>query len=259
MATLRRPTTIAASVLAAALVAWVVTIERMRGMDAGPGTDLGALGWFVGIWVTMMAAMMLPSAAPMVLMFARVSRERSRSREARAVPTWTFVGGYLLAWTLYGLFAFAVWRGLRSATPSFFAWSSAGPWIAGGALAAAGAYQLTPLKSVCLRRCRSPLSFVLGAWREGRGGALLMGLEHGAFCVGCCWGLMSALFALGVMSLFWMTVVAAVIYAEKTTFAGERLALVLAVVLVVLGIWVAAAPASVPGLTQPHGLQMRMK
>src|SRR5439155_24448299 len=152
VATPRRPTTIAASVLAAALVAWVVTIERMRGMDAGPGTDLGALGWFVGIWVTMMAAMMLPSAAPMVLMFARVSRERSGSREARAVPTWTFVGGYLLAWTLYGLFAFAVWRGLRSATPSFFRWSSAGQWIAGGAIAASVPCQLTVLKYGVLRR-----------------------------------------------------------------------------------------------------------
>ena len=133
----RRPTTIAASLLAVALVAWVVAIGRMRGMDAGPGTDLGALGWYLGIWVTMMAAMMLPSAAPMVLIFARLSRERSKSRDARVVATWTFVGGYLLAWTAYGLLAYAIWRGVRGAAPSFLAWSSAGPWVAGGALVAA--------------------------------------------------------------------------------------------------------------------------
>jgi predicted metal-binding membrane protein len=249
---LRRPTTVAASVVAVALVAWIVAIERMRGMDAGPGTDLGALGWYLGIWVTMMAAMMLPSAAPMVAMFARVGRER-------AAPTWVFVAGYLLAWTAYGLLAYAVWRGIRAGAPSFLAWSSGGPWVAGGALVAAGIYQLTPLKSVCLRHCRSPLHFVLHRWRKGRVGALAMGLEHGAYCVGCCWGLMLALFALGVMSLFWMAVVAAVIFGEKATSAGDRLARVVAIALVALGIWVAVAPGSVPGLTEPDGPQMQMK
>src|SRR6476646_598896 len=106
------PVQVVAILLVAALAAWIVTVQRMRGMDAGPGTDLGALGWYLGVWVTMMAAMMLPSARPTVLLFARVRGAGS---------TWLFVGGYLLAWTLYGLAAYAVYRGLRGAAPSFVA------------------------------------------------------------------------------------------------------------------------------------------
>ena len=127
-----------ASLLAAALVAWIVTVQRMRGMDAGPGTDLGALGWYIGIWMTMMAAMMLPSTAPSVVMFSRVRD---------GAHTWVFVLGYLLAWAGYGLAAYAVYRGIRASAPSFLAWDDRGPWVAGGALIAAGLYQLTPLKS----------------------------------------------------------------------------------------------------------------
>jgi predicted metal-binding membrane protein len=117
---------------------------------------------------------------------------------------------------------------------------------------AAGLYQLTPLKRVCLRHCRGPVHFVLHGWRDGRIGALRMGVEHGAFCIGCCWGLMLALFALGVMSLVWMGVIAAIIFAEKLLPAGETFSRVFAVALVAGGIWVAAAPASVPGLVQPN-------
>jgi predicted metal-binding membrane protein len=123
--------------------------------------------------------------------------------------------------------------------------------IAGAAIAAAGIYQLTPLKRVCLRHCRSPLHYVMGGWRSGRFGAVKMGLEHGAFCVGCCWGLMLILLALGVMSLTWMLVVAGLIFTEKVMPHGDRLARVFAIAFVGLGIWVAAAPGSVPGLTQP--------
>jgi len=242
----RRRTALVASLLGAALVAWIVSVQRMRGMDAGPGTDLGALGWFIGIWVTMMAAMMLPSTAPAVLMFARVRR---------GAPTWLFVLGYLLAWTGYGLVAFGVYRGIRAAAPAFLAWDERGPWVAGGALVAAGLYQLTPLKTLCLRHCRSPLHLLLRG-RPGRLGAVHMWIEHGGFCVGCCTGLMLALFALGVMSLFWMAVVAAAILVEKTLPGGEAFARLLAVVLVALGIWVAAAPGSVPGLEQPAPMQM---
>lgn len=254
---LRDRRVVAASLLGAALVAWAVTIERMRGMDAGPGTDLGTLGWYLGIWVTMMAAMMLPSVLPMVMLFARLSGERARDRAVGGV--WMFVGGYFLAWAGYGLVAYAIFRAVRAAAPSFLQWDSDGPYVAGAALAAAGLYQLGPLKTACLRHCRSPLHFVLHGWRGGSAGAVRMGVEHGAFCVGCCAGLMLALFALGVMSLFWMAVVGAAIFAEKVTPFGERVAVGLAVALVALGVWVAAAPASVPGLTQPHGMQMQMK
>jgi predicted metal-binding membrane protein len=244
--TLRSRTALAASLLGAALVAWIVSVQRMRGMDAGPGTDLGAFGWYVGIWVTMMAAMMLPSVAPIVLMFSRVRR---------GAPTSVFVLGYLLAWTAYGVTAYAVYRGIRALAPSFLAWDDRGPWVAGGALAAAGLYQLTPLKAACLRHCRSPLHFLLHG-RPGRAGAVRMGIEHGGYCVGCCTGLMLALFALGVMSLFWMAVVAAAILVEKALPGGEKFTRVLAVVLVALGIWVAASPASVPGLTEPSQMHM---
>ena len=247
--TLRAHATIVAALLGAALVAWIVTVERMHGMDAGPGTDLGTFGWYLGIWVTMMAAMMLPSAAPAVLLFARTRGD---------AQTWAFVGGYLLAWTGYGLIAYAVYRVVRAQAPMFLAWDEQGPWMAGGALAVAGLYQLTPLKSACLRHCRSPLHFLLRG-RPGALGALWTGIEHGTICIGCCIGLMLALFALGVMSLFWMAVVAAAILVEKVLPGGEAFARVLAVVLIALGVWVAASPGSVPGLTQPHDMQMDMQ
>ncbi len=251
MDALARPRVLAPLVLAAALAAWLVAIERMRGMDAGPGTDLGGLGWYLGVWVTMMAAMMLPSALPMVLLYARIARERSG-----AAPTWLFVAGYLAAWTGYGLLVYAASRGLRSLDAGVSAWDRAGPWLAGGAVAAAGLYELTPLKDACLRHCRTPLHFVLHGWRTGRLGAVRMGAEHGVWCVGCCFGLMLALFALGVMSLFWMAAIGAVIFAEKVLPFGGALTRPLALAFVALGLWIALDPGSVPGLVEPGGMQM---
>jgi predicted metal-binding membrane protein len=178
------------------------------------------------------------------------------ARVRGSAHTWLFVAGYLVAWTGYGLVAYAVYRMIRSADPAFLAWDDLGPWVAGGALAAAGLYQLTPLKSACLRHCRSPLHFLLRG-RAGPQGAVRMGIEHGGYCVGCCAGLMVALFALGVMSLVWMAVVAAAILVEKVLPRGEVFARLLAVALVGLGIWVAASPGSVPGLKQPTEMRMR--
>ena len=244
------PTTLAA----ATLVTWIVTVDRMQGMDAGPGTSLGALGWFVGVWATMMAAMMLPSAMPMTLAFARVSAEHER-RGRSFVSTWVFIGAYLAAWTAYGLAAYGTFRVIQSAHLDALSWHAEGPLIAGAAIVAAGLYQLSPLKRSCLRHCRSPTHDVLGGWRQGWSGAVRMGFEHGAFCIGCCWGLMLILFALGVMSIVWMLVVAGLIFAEKVLPLGERLSRVFAVAVVVVGIWVAAAPSTVPGLTQPGRAQ----
>jgi predicted metal-binding membrane protein len=241
---------VATVLLGGALAAWIVTVARMRGMDDGPGTDLGGLGWYVGIWVTMMAAMMLPSVAPMVLLFARVGRERTRRGQA-FVPTWIFVAGYFAVWTAYGLLGYGVYRLVTQVDTGVLAWDRAGPYVAGAAVAAAGLYELTPLKRVCLRHCRSPLHFVLGGWRNGRVGAFRMGAEHGGYCVGCCWGLMLVLFALGVMSLLWMAVVAALIFAQKVLPYGERLSVAFAVAFVAFGVWVAAAPGHVPGLRKP--------
>jgi predicted metal-binding membrane protein len=239
-----------------ALAGWAVTDGRMQGMDAGPGTDLGTLGFFVTTWVVMMGAMMFPSIAPMVLMYARVHTGRQeRGRSAPAGATAAFVGGYLVTWTIAGLVGYAIFDLSRSLSIDAFTWDRGGPYLAGGVLIAAAIYQLTPLKDACLRRCRNPLMFLMTAWRPGRVGALRMGIEHGAWCVGCCWALMAALFALGVMSLSWMALVAALIAIEKLVPWKAAANRGIAVGLLALGLVVAVAPASVPGLTLPGSPQ----
>jgi predicted metal-binding membrane protein len=248
--TTKRSLAIAVGVLGAAFIAWLFTVERMQGMNAGPGTDLGALGWYVGVWVTMMAAMMLPAVLPVVLLFARVSSERMQRGKA-AVGTPVFLLGYLAVWTAFGLVAYAIFRAIVDRHFMFLQWDEQGRYVAAAAIGVAALYQLTPLKRVCLRHCRSPLALVLGHWREGRFGAVRMGAEHGGWCVGCCWGLMLALFAVGVMSIAWMVIIAALIFVEKVLPRGERLTVVLGVVLLALAVWVAASPGSVPWLVQP--------
>ena len=240
-----------------AAVGWVVTDERMAGMDAGPGTDPGALGFFVGVWVVMMAAMMFPSIAPMVTTYSRIQRKRSEQGKANSGPVAVglFVGGYLLSWTAFGLAAYGLIELGRSLSIDALGWDSAGPYVAGGVILAAAVYQLTPAKDVCLRKCRGPLDFVMGNWKPGYGGALRMGVEHGAWCVGCCWALMAALFALGVMSVGWMAFVAALIAVEKLLPWKALANRGVAVLLAVLGIAVAFVPGSVPGLTLPDSSQ----
>jgi predicted metal-binding membrane protein len=141
----------------------------------------------------------------------------------------------------------------RGLLGSAFAWNHGGRWLAGGTLVAAAVYELTPLKEVCLTKCRSPLGFLLGSWRDGLPGALEMGARHGAWCVGCCWALMASLFALGVMSLAWMAFVAGLIAAEKTLPWGRAVTYTTAAILLVLGIVLLAAPDAIPGLTIPGG------
>jgi predicted metal-binding membrane protein len=241
-----------ASLFLLALVGWAVTDDRMQGMDAGPGTDLGTLGFYVTAWVVMMAAMMFPSIWPMVVMYQRVQRGRAeQGREAVAGGTTLFVSGYLITWTAAGLVAYAVFEAVRSVSIDAFSWDRGGPYLAGAVIVAAAAYQLTPLKNVCLSKCRSPLMFVLTSWQPGRLGALRMGIEHGAWCVGCCWMLMAALFALGVMSVGWMVFIAGLIAVEKLLPWRALANYGVAVVLLVLGLAVAIVPERVPGLTVP--------
>lgn len=235
-----------------ASLAWWFTVDQMRGMDAGPGTELGPFAWFLGIWVVMMAAMMFPSIAPMVVMYARIEEGKRRKRQpTQAGATGIFVGGYLLTWAAAGLLAYAIFEIGRSLDLGFLAWDSGGPYVAGGVIIAAAIYQLTPLKDVCLRHCRNPMTFVLMHWRPGRIGALRMGMEHGGWCVGCCWGLMAALFALGVMSIGWMVLIAALIALEKLLPWKAVANRSVAVLLVVLGLAVAFVPDKLPGLTLP--------
>jgi predicted metal-binding membrane protein len=232
--------------------AWALTDDRMAGMDAGPGTDLGNLGWFVGVWVVMMAAMMFPSIAPMVIMYARIQEgKRERGDETAAGATPVFVAGYLVCWAAAGLVGFAIVEAVDSLDLGFLAWDEAGPYVAGAVIVAAAIYQLTPLKDICLRHCRSPMMFVLQHWRPGRTGALRMGIEHGGFCVGCCWMLMAALFALGVMSIGWMAFIAGLIALEKLLPWRVIANRGIAVLLLVLGLAVAFTPEDVPGLTVP--------
>ena len=227
--------------VAGAVVAWAITIYRMRGMDAGPGTDLGGLGWYLGIWVTMTAAMMLPSAAPAARHVARLDCR---------VPTLRFTAGYLAVWTGYGLVAYGVFRLVTSFDIGWLAWDRGGAYAAGAVIVAAALYELTPSKRLGLRRCRS----------TPRGGnAFRSGLAHGLDCVGCSGALMAVLFVLGAMSLFWMAFVAVAIFGEKVLPRGPRLAPLFALGLIALGIWVAMLPSSVPGLTEPdHAPSMQM-
>jgi predicted metal-binding membrane protein len=241
-----------AALLTLAAAAWLITDVRMSGMDAGPGTDPGGFGFYVSTWVVMMAAMMFPSAAPMVLTYRKLQRGR-RARD-QAVPvgaTAAFVSGYLAVWAASGLLAYAVLKAGRMWDGGLFAWQRAGRWTAAGFLLAAAAYEFTPLKLVCLRKCRTPVGFLLGSWRAGRNGALAMGAEHGAWCLGCCWWLMIALFALGAMNLTWMIVVSALIAAEKLLAWRRAATIGVAVILAALAIGVAATPGSVPALTLP--------
>jgi predicted metal-binding membrane protein len=234
-----------ALLFALAAAGWWWTAGLMNGMDDGPWTALGAFGWFLGVWVVMMAAMMFPSIAPTAALYSRMTRERSP-----LLPL-LFTAGYLLTWAAAGAAAFAVAVLGGRAAGDVLSWDRAGRWVAGLTLLVAAAYELTPLKDVCLGKCRSPLGFLLGSWRDGPGGALRMGARNGAWCVGCCWALMASLFALGVMSILWMAVVAGLIAIEKTTPWRRVATYGTAAVLLALGLLVLLAPDSVPALTIP--------
>jgi predicted metal-binding membrane protein len=234
-----------ALLFALAAVGWWSTAVRMEGMDEGPWTALGALGWFVGVWIVMMAAMMFPSLSPTVALYARMTTDR--------LAPLLFTAGYLVVWGAAGVAGFAIARAGGAIAGDVLAWDRAGRWVAGVTLLVAAAYELTPLKDVCLAKCRSPLGFLLGSWRGGRTGALQMGTRHGAWCVGCCWALMASLFALGLMSIVWMAFVAALIAAEKTLPWRRVATYGTAGILLVLGVLLLAAPDIVPALTIPGG------
>jgi predicted metal-binding membrane protein len=231
------------ALLIAAAIAWAVTFDRMQGMDMGPGTDLGGVGWFIVVWATMMAAMMLPSLTPMA------AASSAGERGAGSIATVTlFAAGYLLVWAAAGLLAYALVEGVRHLDLGFLAWDEGGPYVAGGVIVAAAVYELTPLKARCLRHCREP---ELLRHRQGAAGALGMGVEQGCFCFGSSWALMAALFALGVMSIGWMVLIAGLVAIEKLAPWVTSSRGTVAVLLAVLGIAVMFFPDQVPGLTIP--------
>jgi predicted metal-binding membrane protein len=231
-------------------VGWWWTVDQMRGVDDGPWTALGTLGWFLGVWVVMMVAMMFPSVAPTVALYSRMTRERS------PVSALLFAAGYVLVWAAAGLLAFAIAIAGSRLAGDVLTWDRAGRWVAGATLLVAAVYELTPLKDVCLGKCRSPLEFLLGSWREGWAGAVQMGAKNGSWCVGCCWALMASLFALGVMSIAWMAFVAGLIAIEKTMPWRRVATYGTTAILLSLGLLLLAAPDAIPALTIPGQNQM---
>lgn len=251
----RRQIALVVALLGLAALGWAVTDLRMRGMDAGPGTDLGTLGFYTTSWVVMMAAMMFPSIVPMVLGYSRVEQGmRTRGRTGSASG---FVLGYIVCWTLFGVLAYVLFDAVKGMSIHALQWSHDGKYVAGGVIVLAAAYQLTPAKDACLRRCRDPFTFLAEEWRDGRWGALKMGALHGAWCTGCCWALMAALFALGVMSVGWMVFLAAIIAVEKLVPWRRVATQAAAITLLTLGLGVALLPGQVPGLTLPGSAAAR--
>jgi predicted metal-binding membrane protein len=210
------------------------------GLTMGMGAAL-----FLAIWVVMMIAMMFPTVAPMILVFARTQRDRHNS-ERTFTPTWVFVGAYLLIWALFGGLSY-----LGALATSELAQQV--PWImmnaariGGGILVLAGLYQLTPLKHACLAKCRTPQDFILHSWRDGYPGSFRMGLEHGIYCLGCNWLLFILLFPLGIMNIAAMALLTALIFAEKVFPLGTRIAQCAALVLILYGALVIVVPAALP-------------
>jgi len=243
-----------AALLALTVAAWLVTDDRMGGMESTPGMALGALGFYVTVWVVMMAAMMFPAVAPTVLMYDRLrDRLRARGSGAAADATALFVAGYLVVWTAAGLVAYALFELIRAIDPAFLAWDEAGRYVTGGVIVVAAITQVTSLKQSCLTRCRSPMTFLAERWRDGRAGGLELGIRYGAWCLGCCWALMAALFAVGVMSLGWMALITAFIVAERLLPWPSATRRVVALSLLALGLGVAFFPADVPGFAEPDG------
>ncbi len=234
-----------ALLLVLAAACWWWTANQMQGMDNGPWTGLGTLAWFVGVWVVMMAAMMLPSLAPTVALYSVMTKQGGR-----LLPL-LFAAGYFVTWASAGLLAFALAAVGGRLAGGVLSWDRAGRWVAGGALIVAAIYELTPLKDACLGKCRSPLGFLIGSWRGGRSGALRMGAKNGAWCVGCCWALMVSLFALGIMSIIWMAFIAALIAVEKTLPWPRAATYATAAILFGLGVLLLVAPDAIPGLTIP--------
>jgi predicted metal-binding membrane protein len=226
-------------------------MDGMSGMTmsgaVGPDWSVSGGLTFIGVWAVMMAAMMLPAAAPKLLLFGTVHASR-RARGGVFVPTWTFVAGYLLVWGAIGVAAYVlVQLGSELATLIDAGYRAIwAPLALGATLGLAGIYQLTPLKRTCLGRCRSPFGFMLAHWRDGRLGALRMGIRHGAYCLGCCWALFAVLVAAGLMSLAWMVLLTLVVFAEKVIPHGQRAAVAVGVAFTVLGVLVASGAAGIP-------------
>ena len=225
-------------------LAWVVTIYEAGGMGWGMFTCSMTMGTpfsvsngvlYVVLWGVMMVAMMFPAMTPTVGLFHSIAK-RKQEQGLSFTPAWVFIAGYITLWTLTGGIGYAADLAIQSLPEQFPTLRTYGAVIGGLTLVGAGIYQLTPLKYLCLSQCRSPLGFLFGSWRDGRGGAFRMGLEHGLYCLGCCWSLMIVLFVVGTMNLVWMGLLSAVIFAEKIVPYGVEMGRASGIILIVLGL-----------------------
>ncbi len=220
-------------------LAWAYLVVMAGDMDAMamPAVEAWSvedLWLMVVMWAVMMVGMMLPSATPMILLYATVSR-RQRGRGHVFAPTGLFVAGYVVAWTGFSLAATVLQWAFEQAALLSPIMVATSPYLGGALLMAAGFYQWTPLKHACLENCRAPAEFLSRSWRSGTGGAMVMGIHHGAYCVGCCWVLMGLLFVAGVMNLLWVAAIAAVVLIEKIAPGGHRFARIAGALFVVAG------------------------
>ena len=207
----------------------------MAAMATPARWDFGYAGVMVVMWWVMMFAMMLPSAAPMILLFTAANRRQSQADRDALLPTGIFAWGYIAVWGGFSVIATALQWALESAGILSPMMNATNLLMAGIILLLAGLYQLTPVKQACLRHCRSPLQFLMGRWHGGRWGAFRMGVEHGTFCLGCCWGLMALLFFSGVMNLYWIAGLAIIVLLEKMIPAGAILGKIIGALLMLWG------------------------
>jgi predicted metal-binding membrane protein len=233
-----------------------ITMSESMG-SAGPGAmgvemigaefTLGGLGVFLAGWTVMMGAMMLPSAAPMILTFAAVQARRDRNV---AVPTWMFVAAYIFVWAYAGVVVYVLVHAGKDLVDRL-AWLESGAWAPlalGVTLTLAGLYQFTPLKRLCLHRCRSPLAFLKQHWRDGCEDPFELGFWHGLYCLGCCWALFGVMVAAaGMMSIVWMLLMTLVVFAEKVLPHGPRISVAGALGLIALGLLVGSGVVQLGG------------
>lgn len=238
---------VTAGLVGVSALAWVYLVVLAAGMD-GMAMDEAVMSaraapWsvldfvlMVLMWAVMMVGMMVPSAAPAILLYGSMVR-KNRERGSVLPSVWIFTGGYLAVWTVFSLAATILQAGLETSALLTPMMESGSRWLSGGLLVAAGVYQWLPLKEACLKKCRAPLQFFMFRWRPGAAGAFRMGAEHGSFCVGCCWAIMLLLFVAGVMNLLWVAVIAGFVLAEKLLTAGMIAGRVGGVAFAVAGIY----------------------
>ena len=246
---------LAAGLLALAVPAWLFVVRDAATMTMpGMAPSLAEGVAFTAEWGVMMTAMMLPSAAPTILLYRTVRRRLAANGE-RAVPAAAFAAVYLLLWAATGIPVYAAHLAVGAAAARWPALAGALPYAVAGALVAAGAYQLTAAKRACLRRCESPLGFLMRRWRAGHVQTLRLAAEHAGWCIGCCWALMAILVAVGAMSLPWVVAIAAVVLAEKVAPGGARIARLAGLALVALGLLVAVRPELAGTLRGAHAME----